>query len=183
ALLPDAKSYIDVYARSGLTGPRSVFGHCIHLQESEVAELVSSRSVAAFCPTSNLFLGSGLFDEARLAKAGVRIALATDVGGGTSYSMPYTAAEGCKAVPLNHAAHRARWLQGASAQSPVMARPARLLPDDARQRPGAKPGRPHRLDRARQGSRPHRPRSARDAGAGAPDGDRGRRSRGRAIRA
>jgi guanine deaminase len=101
ALFPDSRSYIDVYARSGLTGPRSVFGHCIHLQESEVAELVSSRSVAAFCPTSNLFLGSGLFDEARLAKAGVRIALATDVGGGTSYSMLHTAAEGYKVLQLN----------------------------------------------------------------------------------
>jgi guanine deaminase len=101
ALFPEAKSYVDVYARAGLTGPRSVFGHCIHLQESEVAELVSSRSVAAFCPTSNLFLGSGLFDEARLAKAGVRIALATDVGGGTSYSMLHTAAEGYKVLQLN----------------------------------------------------------------------------------
>ena len=101
ALFPEARSYIDVYARAGLTGPRSVFGHCIHLQEGEVAELASSRSVAAFCPTSNLFLGSGLFDQARLARAGVRIALATDVGGGTSYSMLRTAAEGYKALQLN----------------------------------------------------------------------------------
>ena len=100
-LFPEAKSYIDVYARAGLTGPRSVFGHCIHLLDGEVAELVASRSVAAFCPTSNLFLGSGLFDEARLAKAGVRIALATDVGGGTSYSMLHTAAEGYKVLQLN----------------------------------------------------------------------------------
>jgi guanine deaminase len=101
ALFPEARSYIDVYARAGLTGPRSVFGHCIHLQESEVAELAASRSVAAFCPTSNLFLGSGLFDQARLARAGVRIALATDVGGGTSYSMLRTAAEGYKVLQLN----------------------------------------------------------------------------------
>jgi len=100
-LYPEAKSYIDVYARAGLTGPRSVFGHCIHLQESEVAELAASRSIAAFCPTSNLFLGSGLFDERRLAGAGVRIALATDVGGGTSYSMLHTAAEGYKVLQLN----------------------------------------------------------------------------------
>ena len=100
-LYPEAKNYIDVYARAGLTGPRSVFGHCIHLHEGEVAELAASRSVAAFCPTSNFFLGSGLFDEARLAKAGVRIALATDVGGGTSYSMLHTAAEGYKVLQLN----------------------------------------------------------------------------------
>jgi guanine deaminase len=101
ALFPEARSYIDVYARAGLTGPRSVFGHCIHLQDSEVAELAASRSVAAFCPTSNLFLGSGLFDQARLARAGVRTALATDVGGGTSYSMLRTAAEGYKVLQLN----------------------------------------------------------------------------------
>jgi guanine deaminase len=101
ALFPEARSYIDVYARAGLTGPRSVFGHCIHLQESEVAELAASRSIAAFCPTSNLFLGSGLFDQARLKRAGVRIALATDVGGGTSYSMLRTAAEGYKVLQLN----------------------------------------------------------------------------------
>ncbi len=100
-LFPEARSYIDVYARAGLTGPRSVFGHCIHLQDGEVAELAASRSVAAFCPTSNLFLGSGLFDQARLARAGVRIALATDVGGGTSYSMLRTAAEGYKVLQLN----------------------------------------------------------------------------------
>jgi guanine deaminase len=101
ALFPKAQSYVDVYARAGLTGPRSVFGHCIHLQESEVAALAESRSVAAFCPTSNLFLGSGLFDQARLRRAGVRIALATDVGGGTSYSMLRTAAEGYKVLQLN----------------------------------------------------------------------------------
>jgi guanine deaminase len=101
ALFPEARSYIDVYEKAGLTGPRSVFGHCIHLQESEVAALAESRSVAAFCPTSNLFLGSGLFDQARLRHAGVRIALATDVGGGTSYSMLRTAAEGYKVLQLN----------------------------------------------------------------------------------
>jgi guanine deaminase len=100
-LFPEARSYIDVYARAGLTGPRSVFGHCVHLQQSEVAALAESRSVAAFCPTSNLFLGSGLFDQARLRQAGVRIALATDVGGGTSYSMLRTAAEGYKVLQLN----------------------------------------------------------------------------------
>jgi guanine deaminase len=101
-LHPDARSYIDVYARAGLTGPRAVFGHCIYLHDSEIAELVATQSIAAFCPTSNLFLGSGLFDEARLSRSGVRIALATDVGGGTSYSMLHTAAEGYKVLQLNH---------------------------------------------------------------------------------
>jgi guanine deaminase len=99
-LFPEARSYIDVYARAGLLGPRSVIGHCIHLQDSEIVALAESQSVAAFCPTSNLFLGSGLFDRARLSQAGVRIALATDVGGGTSYSMLRTAAEGYKVLQL-----------------------------------------------------------------------------------
>jgi len=99
-LFPEARNYIDVYARAGLLGPRSVLGHCIHMRDGEVAALAESRSVAAFCPTSNLFLGSGLFDQARLAQAGVRIALATDVGGGTSYSMLRTAAEGYKVLQL-----------------------------------------------------------------------------------
>jgi guanine deaminase len=101
ALFPEARNYVDVYARAGLLGPRAVLGHCIHLQDDEVAALAGSRSVAAFCPTSNLFLGSGLFDQARLDRAGVRIALATDVGGGTSYSMLRTAAEGYKVLQLN----------------------------------------------------------------------------------
>ena len=99
-LFPEAKNYLDVYDRAGLLGPRSVFGHCIWLEDEEVAALAASRSVAAFCPTSNLFLGSGLFDQARLEAAGVRIALATDVGGGTSYSMLATAAEGYKVLQL-----------------------------------------------------------------------------------
>jgi guanine deaminase len=98
---PEARNYLNVYDRAGLLGPRSVFGHCIHLEDAELAALAASRSVAAFCPTSNLFLGSGLFDQARLVKAGVRVALATDVGGGTSYSMLRTAAEGYKVLQLN----------------------------------------------------------------------------------
>jgi len=99
-LFPEARNYLDVYNRAGLLGPRSVFGHCVWLEDAEVAALAASRSVAAFCPTSNLFLGSGLFDAARLERAGVRIALATDVGGGTSYSMLATAAEGYKVLEL-----------------------------------------------------------------------------------
>ena len=98
---PGTRTYLEVYERAGLLGPRSVFGHCLHLADSEVAALAASRSVAAFCPTSNLFLGSGLFDQARLRKAGVPVALATDVGGGTSYSMLRTAAEGYKVLQMN----------------------------------------------------------------------------------
>src|SRR5580704_7192413 len=92
-LFPDASSYTDVYARFGLLGPRTVLGHCIHLSEPEMALLSQTRSVAAFCPTSNLFLGSGLFDHTAMTdpRRPVRIGLATDVGGGTSYSMLQTA--------------------------------------------------------------------------------------------
>jgi guanine deaminase len=99
-LFPHDESYTAVYARFGLLGPRSLFGHCIHLDHNEVALLRDTESVAVFCPTSNLFIGSGLFDYQRLAAAGVRIALATDVGGGTSYSMLRTAAEAYKVMQL-----------------------------------------------------------------------------------
>jgi guanine deaminase len=99
-LFPGDASYTAVYARFGLLGPRSLFGHCLHLDDGEVALLRDSGSVAVFCPTSNLFIGSGLFDAARLEASGVRVALATDIGGGTSYSMLRTAAEGYKVMQL-----------------------------------------------------------------------------------
>jgi guanine deaminase len=97
---PWTKTYLGVYERYGLLGPRSIFGHCIHLEASEVEALAASRSVAAFCPTSNLFLGSGLFDMRRLVDRGVRVSLATDVGGGTSYSMLQTANEAYKVLQM-----------------------------------------------------------------------------------
>jgi guanine deaminase len=99
-LYPEDPSYTSVYARFGLLGRRTLLGHCIHLDESEVSLLRDSQSVAVFCPTSNLFIGSGLFNYGRLAGVGVRIALATDVGGGTSYSMLRTAAEAYKVMQL-----------------------------------------------------------------------------------
>ncbi len=99
-LFPNDASYTAVYHRFGLLGPRSLMGHCIHLEDSEVALLRDTQSVAVFCPTSNLFIGSGLFDYQRLKSAGVRIALATDVGGGTSYSMLRPAAEAYKVMQL-----------------------------------------------------------------------------------
>jgi guanine deaminase len=99
-LFPWTKTYLQVYERYNLLGPRSVFGHCIHMERSEIESLARTRSVAAFCPTSNLFLGSGLFDMRGLQESDVRVSLATDVGGGTSYSMLQTAAEGYKVLQL-----------------------------------------------------------------------------------
>ncbi len=99
---PEAHDYLDVYDRAGLLGPRSLFGHAIHLSAVERRRLSESGSVAVFCPTSNLFIGSGLFDLAAMRNpaAPVRVALATDVGGGTSYSLLQTAAEGYKVLQL-----------------------------------------------------------------------------------
>jgi guanine deaminase len=101
-LFPSASSYTDIYDRFGLLGPRALLGHCIHLEDEEVERLAATGSIAVFCPTSNLFIGSGLFDMARLCdpRRPVRIGLATDVGGGTSYSMLRTSAEAYKVLQL-----------------------------------------------------------------------------------
>jgi guanine deaminase len=99
-LFPWARSYLDVYARFGLVRPRSVFAHCIHLDEEDLEMLAEQHALAAFCPTSNLFLGSGLFDLRRMRNAGVLVGIATDVGGGTSFSMLKTLAEGYKIAQL-----------------------------------------------------------------------------------
>ncbi|MGN6550916.1 MAG: guanine deaminase [Pararhizobium sp.] len=99
-LYPEARDYLDVYERYGLLGERSLFGHCIHMNAREIAAMAESRSVAVFCPTSNLFLGSGLFDKAGLQAAGVPVGVAADVGGGTSYSMLKTMDEAYKICQL-----------------------------------------------------------------------------------
>ena len=101
-LYPQAKDYTDVYARYGLLGRKSLFGHCIHLTDREADAMSETGSVAVFCPTSNLFLGSGLFDYQRYRKRErpLHVALATDVGGGTNYSMLRTLDEGYKVIAL-----------------------------------------------------------------------------------
>lgn len=89
-LFPDAPDYLGVYERFGLVGPGSNFGHCIHLTERERHRLAGSGSGISHCPTSNLFIGSGLFDMKGLAVEGqprITVGLATDVGGGSSFSM------------------------------------------------------------------------------------------------
>ena len=102
-LYPQAKDYTDIYARYGLLGMKTLLGHCIHLSERETDVLSDSGSIAVFCPTSNLFLGSGLFDYQRFRRRDkpLRIAAATDVGGGTNYSMLRTMDEGYKVIALN----------------------------------------------------------------------------------
>ncbi len=101
-LFPAALDYTDVYYQAGLLGPRSLFGHCLHLSMRELDRLAETRSVAVSCPTSNLFLGSGLFDRAGMLGRDkpVRVGLATDVGGGTSYSLLRTGAEAYKVAQL-----------------------------------------------------------------------------------
>jgi guanine deaminase len=99
-LYPNLGDYTGIYERYHLLGPKTLLGHSIHLSHREVEVLAETRSVAVFCPTSNLFIGSGLFDYQRLHEHGVRIAVATDVGGGTSYSMLRTMDEGYKVLQL-----------------------------------------------------------------------------------
>lgn len=86
-LFPAARSYLDVYDRAGLLRERAIYAHCIWLDATDRARMATSGAVAAVCPTSNLFLGSGLFDFAAAAADGMTLALATDVGGGQSFSM------------------------------------------------------------------------------------------------
>jgi guanine deaminase len=104
ALFPDARSYLDVYAGAGLLHPRSVLAHGIWLDADDRAELRDSGAQVAFCPSSNLFLGSGLFDWVAHAQAGARLSVASDVGGGTSLSMLRTLADGYKVQAM--AGHR-----------------------------------------------------------------------------
>ena len=99
-LYPNLPDYLGIYERYHLLGPKTLLGHCIHLTHRECEVLTATRSVAVWCPTSNLFIGSGLFDHDRLREHGARIAVATDVGGGTSYSMLRTLDEGYKVLQL-----------------------------------------------------------------------------------
>lgn len=86
-LFPEARSYLDVYARAGLLYPRSVLAHGIWLDDEDRAALRDSGAQIAHSPSSNLFLGSGLFDWRAAESAGAAVSVATDVGGGTSLSM------------------------------------------------------------------------------------------------
>lgn len=100
SLFPQARDYLDVYQQHGLVGPKSFFGHAIHLENREIDALSETGAHPVFCPTSNLFLGSGLFDDGGLRARGITNAIATDIGAGTSYSMLQTLNEGYKVLQL-----------------------------------------------------------------------------------
>ncbi len=110
-LYPQARSYLDVYEQHGLLNERAVLAHGIWLDTQDRALLRERGAQIAFCPSSNLFLGSGLFDWPAAVQAGHQVSLATDVGGGTSLSMLRTAAEAYKVVALK--GHQAGGQSGA----------------------------------------------------------------------
>lgn len=99
-LYPTARSYLQVYDDFGLLGPRTTYAHGLWLDENDRQLLARRQAALAFCPTSNLFLGSGLFDLAATERQGVRVGLATDVGGGNEFSMLSTMREAFKVCQL-----------------------------------------------------------------------------------
>ena len=132
-LFPERSGYLDVYDHHGLLGPRSVFAHGVHLCDGECQRLAETGSAVAFCPTSNLFLGSGLFDLPKLERYKVKVGLGTDVGAGTSFSQLQSLE-----------AYKVMQLQGARLD------PFVALPRHPRRRPRAGAGRPDRQLRHRQ---------------------------------
>jgi guanine deaminase len=101
-LFPQARSYLDVYDRYGLLRERAIYAHCIHLDQADRARMAQSGASAAFCPSSNLHLGSGLFDIAAADDAGMPFSIATDVGGGSSFSMLRTLGDAYRVAQLAH---------------------------------------------------------------------------------
>jgi guanine deaminase len=101
-LYPESQGYLDVYDRAGLVGEKSVFAHGVQLTEAEFQRLSAAKSAISFCPTSNLFLGSGLFKlhRAKAIDCPVKVGLGTDIGAGTSFSLLQTASEAYKVTQL-----------------------------------------------------------------------------------
>lgn len=102
-LFPERSGYLDVYDHFELLGKRSVFAHGVHLCDAECQRLAETGSAVAFCPTSNLFLGSGLFNLPQAEQHKVKVGLGTDVGAGTSFSLLYTLNEAYKVMQLQGA--------------------------------------------------------------------------------
>lgn len=99
-LFPECDNYLDVYDQHGLLGKRSVFAHGLHLCDSEYRRLRDTNSALSYCPTSNLFLGSGLFNLKKAEALEIKVGLGTDVGGGTSFSQLQTLNEAYKVQQL-----------------------------------------------------------------------------------
>ncbi|MRX49434.1 guanine deaminase [Paracoccus sp. S-4012] len=120
-LFPEARDYLDVYDRAGLLSDRLLLGHCLHLTPREIARMAEAQARAVACPTSNLFLGSGLFDHAGLRAGGIPTALATDIGGGTSWSMLQTLGEAYKVAAMRgerlHAFDAFHWATAGNAEA------------------------------------------------------------------
>lgn len=102
-LFPEADNYLDVYNTAGLVRSKSIFAHSIHLSESEWSTLYKHDCSVAFCPSSNLFLGSGLFNIQAAEKHNVRVGMGTDVGAGTSFSILETLQDAYKVNQLRKA--------------------------------------------------------------------------------
>jgi guanine deaminase len=100
---PEARDYLDVYDRFGLVGPRSVFAHCVHMNDRALSRMAEAGAGIAFCPTSNMFLGSGLFDLALADRHGVSIGIGTDIGAGTTLSVLHTLGEAYRTCQLRGA--------------------------------------------------------------------------------
>jgi guanine deaminase len=100
ALYPEHKNYLDVYHHYGMTGRKSVFAHCVHLEDAEWDCLHQTQSSIAFCPTSNLYLGSGLFNLPNAWQKKVRVGMGTDIGAGTTFNMLQTLNEAYKIMQL-----------------------------------------------------------------------------------
>ena len=101
-LFPESDGYLDVYDKSKLLGRRSVFAHGVHLHDSECQRLGETNSAIAFCPSSNLFLGSGLFNLKQAQAFDVNVGLGSDIGAGTTFSMLSTINEGYKTQQLRN---------------------------------------------------------------------------------
>lgn len=101
-LFPHCQNYLDVYDRAGLVGDRSIFAHGVQLSPAEFKRLSEANSAISFCPTSNLFLGSGLFklQQAKSQDTPIKVGFGTDVGAGTSFSLLQTANEAYKVSQL-----------------------------------------------------------------------------------
>lgn len=99
-LFPHRRDYLDVYQHYGLVTPRSVFAHCVHSTDDAMIRLRNAGASAAFCPSSNLLLGSGLFSLKQACRCGVTVGLGTDVGGGASFSLLHMMGEAYKVGQL-----------------------------------------------------------------------------------